>query len=787
MNILKSLMLVICMVLSAVATAQNTAEQYPKVNDIRLNFEGFQGVSDQYVLSNIQLRKGMNYSPAVVDQSIRALYASGHFDFVEVSVEDAGEGAVDVIFRIISKYRVTEVIYEGNDKFSKRRLGNKSEYEEGETLDEYEVSTAADKLYDYYIEKGYPDAEVDYRIERNRINGEATVVFEIVEGNKVKIKKVSFEGNELFSDRRLRKVLETKKNNFFLSWITGTGKFDEVQFKEDLESLRNFYRNEGYLDVVVEEDQVEFDIQKNKKMYITIKVVEGQRYYLGSMKVENATIFTEAELLSSVQIKSGEPFSPEAVDAASDAVRGYYTSRGYLNAQARAERIPNMETREIDLVFRVRESEKFYVESIRVEGNTKTKARVIVRELALRPGDVFDLNRMETSRRRLENSRFFENVILDPKTTNLPGRKDLGVTVREGRTGNLTFGAGFGSVERAVVYVEMTQSNFDLFNWRSGFQGDGQKFRFRASLGTNSNQILISFEEPWLFEQRLAFGIDLFRTESDYNSADYSELRTGFEVFLRRRLFELVEARLSYRLELVEIFDVDRGTGVLNPDGSITGDGVADVFQAAEGEELVSKVGLTFLRDNRDSLLYTRKGNRTSLTSELAGFGGDVEYLKLEGRTAHYIPTFDTLSQSFSVLGRLGSIAPYGDSATVPFYDRFYLGGPETLRGFDYRDIGPRDPDDTDESVGGNAYGLVSFEYQFRIAEPIGLVVFYDWGFVNAEEYDFDFSDYADNWGIGARVLMLGSPLKLDLGFPITTPNGADDGMKFNFSFGTRF
>ncbi|MFP4203776.1 MAG: BamA/TamA family outer membrane protein, partial [Opitutales bacterium] len=219
----------------------------------------------------------------------------------------------------------------------------------------------------------------------------------------------------------------------------------------------------------------------------------------------------------------------------------------------------------------------------------------------------------------------------------------------------------------------------------------------------------------------------------------------------------------------------------------VSGDEVANVFQAAEGEDLISKIGLSFQRDNRDSLIFTRKGNRTRLISELAGLGGDVYYYKLEGRTAHYIPTYDYLDQSFTILARAGTISPFGDSDEVPFYDRFYLGGPDSLRGFDFRDVGPRDPDDEDESVGGNSYGMISFEYGFRLAEPLGFVVFYDGGFVNEDDFDFGPSDYADNWGFGARILLMGSPLQLDIGFPIHTPEGADDGAQFNFSFGTRF
>lgn len=761
-------------------SAQDT-KKYPKVIEVRVEFDGFQSVSEEFVFGNVQLRAGMDYNTALVDQSIRTLYGTGHFEFVEVKVETAEDGSVIVIFEVIPKYTIERITYSGNKKYKNERLSSKGELEAGLPLDEYQVSEAADKIEAYYVKKGFPDVTVDYRIQRDEATGYAVVLYDIDEGSNVKIKGLFFEGNSAIDDKELAKVLETQKRDW-LSWLTGSGRFDQKKFKEDLELLRTYYRNQGYLDITVDEDSVVLAYKSNGHLEITIPVIEGQFYTLGEMSLENATIFTTGELLSVVDVAPGTAFSPEKVDAAAADIREYYTSRGYLDAGVRAERVPNMQTRAIDLVFRVRESEKFYVESIKVEGNTITKTRVILRELALRPGDVFDLKRMNTSENRLRNTRYFGDVRMNPESTNVPGRRDLSVTVSEGRTGNFTFGAGFGSVESAVVYFELTQGNFDLFNWRSGFRGDGQKFRFRASLGSTSNEVIIAFEEPWLFEQRLAFGVELFRRESDYNSSYYNELRTGFELYLRRRLFELVEARMSYRFEIVEIFDVGMGTDPAN-------DGIADVFQAADGEkDVVSKVGLTLLRDTRDSLMFTRRGNRTSLMSELAGLGGDVNYLKLEARTAHFIPTFDLYEQTFSIIGRVGTVSTYSNSDEVPFYDRFHLGGPDSLRGFEHRDVGPRDNDDEDEAIGGNSYGMLSFEYGFRIAEPLGLVAFYDCGFVNESDYDFSPSNYASNWGIGARIIMMGSPLKLDLGIPIAVPDDAEDnGAQFNFSFGTRF
>jgi outer membrane protein insertion porin family len=767
-----------------------SAQEYPKVDEVRVEFDGFKSVSEEFVFSHIQLRRGMNYNTALVDQSIRTLYGTGHFEFVEVNVEDSENGSVNVIFEVIPKYTIERITYSGNQKYKEGRLSSEGELQAGVPMDEYQVSEAADKIEAYYVKKGYPDVTVDYRIQRDGDTGFAVVLFDIGEGSNVKIKGLLIEGNSVIKDKELAKVLETQQTDW-LSWLTGSGRFDEVKFKEDLELLRAYYRNQGYLDVVIDADDVVLDYKDDDQLYITIPVAEGELYTVGKLSIDNATIFTTSELLGAVKTATNDPFSPEKVDAAASAVREYYTSRGYLDAGVRAERVPNMNTGAIDVVFRVRESEKFYVESIKVEGNTITKTRVIIRELALRPGDVFDLKRMETSENRLRNTRYFGDVRMNPEATNVPGRRDLSITVSEGRTGNFTFGAGFGSVESAVVYFELTQGNFDLFNYRSGFRGDGQKFRFRASLGTTSNEVLIAFEEPWLFEQRLAFGVELFRTESDYNSSDYNELRTGFELYLRRRLFELVEARMSYRLEMVEIFDVDFGPDLSNdnPDGSRPNDGVADVYQAANGgADVVSKIGLSLLRDTRNSLMFTRSGNRTSLSSELAGIGGDVNYLKLEARTAQFIPTFDKYDQTLSIIGRIGTASPYGNSDDVPFYDRFYLGGPDSLRGFEHRDVGPRDSDDGEQAVGGNSYGMLSFEYGFRLAEPLGLVAFYDMGFVNESEYDFSPSGYASNWGVGARIILMGSPLKLDLGFPLTVPDNAEDnGAQFNFSFGTRF
>ena len=459
--------------LPAQSTNPQEAETYPIINRIITEFDGFRSTSDQFVLGSVQLRPGMNYNPALLDQSIRALYSTGYFEFVGARVDKAQNQTIDVVFELVSKYTIERIRFLGNDKYTDSRLASKAEVESGSSLDEYLVSVGADNIAAYYIEKGFPDVEVDYRIERDEQTGYAVVIYDVDEGSKVRIEEIFFEGNVAFTDKKLLKQLETNKHGW-LSWLTGSGRFDEKKFKEDLTILRKFYRDSGFLDCEINEEKVSIDFVESDELVITIPVVEGQLYYLGESSVENATVYTTDELLDQVRLEKDAPFSPEGVDDAAIAIRDYYTSRGYLNTRVLAERVPNMETRQIDVVFRVRESEKFYVESINVEGNTKSKSRVIIRELALTPGDIFDLRRMDVSERRLKNIGFFDDVRLNPEPTNIPGRKDLGITVREGRTGSFTFGAGFGSVESFIMYFEVLQSNFDLFNWRSGFQGDGQ-------------------------------------------------------------------------------------------------------------------------------------------------------------------------------------------------------------------------------------------------------------------------------------------------------------------------
>lgn len=749
-------------------------ERAPTIKAITVRFLGVANVSEQVVRANMALREGAERDQAVIDRDIRALYRTGLFEFIEVKEERLSPTEVNLVVELTAKYRVLDIRFEGNQDVKERRLLREIKSTPNGALDERQVKEDSEKLYEYYQKSGFNQAQVSYTIDRNRSTGFGSITFKIREGEKVKISAVNFIGNDNVKSRRLRKEMETKKWHPF-SWLTGGGRFKDDKFEEDLDKLRDFYRELGFLDVNIAEDKITFDYPKPDKLVLTIRVDEGRQYRLGDVTFSGNKLYPEALLRLMLRQRKGAVFVPSKLDKEVENLEEFYGRDGYLDTRVRLIRKPNVTTGDIDVEYRIEESEKFLVESVKIEGNTKTKSIVLLREMVLAPGDVFDSVRMKISKLRLENTRYFDEVNMTPESTNIPGRRNLKVAVKEARTGNLTFGAGFSSLERAVIFAELTQSNFDLFNRRSFFQGDGQKFRLRMQLGSQSSEVILAFEEPWLFERELSTGFQLYRTSSDYNSAFYEEIRLGGQVYMRKRIWprQLLDATLSYSYEIVDISNVD-------PTAS-------PIIRSLEGETAISKIGLSLLRDTRDKIINTTSGNRMEFITEVAGgpLSGDVDYYRLETRGSQFFPIFEFQEQVLAVYGRAGVVDTFGDSTEVPFFDRYFLGGPQTLRGFEFREVGPKDP--FGEPIGGRTYGFFSLEYSADIVKPIRFAIFYDAGFVNTDAYDFSPHSYNDNFGIGLRLFVAGAPLALDYGIPLTKDRFNDKGGQFNFSFGTRF
>lgn len=775
------------------------------IGSVNVNIEGKQTVSKEAVYAHIRLRKGMKFDQRALDQSIRSIYSTGFYDFVDAKRKIDAKGNLELDFTIIPKFKVSQIAFNGNKVYSGARLQKEIETYAGAPLSEVGVKRDVDKLKAFYQKKGYSLAKITYSIERNEETGVGAVIFQIDEGGDIEIQNIIFKGDprvekqfgfwgklgrflfgkdtEDFDSVDLLSEMKTDTWIPIVSHITDNGRFKEDEFQADIEKLRKFYRDHGYLDVEIDDSKIKFefpDADEQGDMDIVIDIVPNHQYKVGKVSFKGNTIegFDDAKLMQFVDyfdLTEGNVFSPSQVEKLIEKIREYYGEYGYVDTIVRVLRRPNVKTGDIDMVIDVIESKMFYLESINIQGNSKTKSEVIIRELALEPGEVFDLHRMKISENRLKETRFFDEVTLSPEETNIPQRKNLKVTVKEGRTGNLTFGAGFSTVESLVATVEVTQSNFDYAHYKSYFQGAGQKFRIRGTIGLKSNQVIISFEEPWVFNRELAYGIDLYRTDSDYYSDYYSEMRLGATNYLRKRIYEKIEARLAYKLELVDIYNVDnRIRGNVIPEQDI-------------GTRTLSQVSLSFLRDSRDSYMTPTRGTRFELIQDLAGgpFLGQTNLYRIEARAGWWIPTFEMGKQVFSIVGRTGSVQGYGGK-DVPYFERFFLGGGYNMRGFKYRKVGRLDSA-TEEPLGGNTFAFASAEYSIEVFNPVRFAVFYDIGFVNSDSWDWNPSDYCSDFGVGLRILMMGAPMRIDLGFPLRAGDNNDDGMQFNFSFGTVF
>ncbi len=745
-----------------------------KVGTLTVKFVGTATVNEQVVRANMQIREGGDLDETMIDRDIRALYKTGLFEFIEVKREAVDSKTYNLVVEVTPKYRVLAIRYEGNKQVKTRSLEKEIKTAPNTALDERQVKEDNEKLKDYYQKQGFNQVVVSYTIARDRGTGLGTITFKIREGKKVKIRAINFSGNAHLRTKVLRKQMTTTKWWIF-SWLTDGGRFKDDDFQDDLDKLRDYYREHGFLDVEIPEEKIVFSYPKSDGLVITITVHEGRQYKIGDLTITGNKLHSALLLkrVAALYAKPGSIFVPSLIDKAAERIEDYYGKDGYLESRVHVIRRPNLTTNDIDVEFHIDESDKYSVESIQIEGNTKTKSVVILRELVLGPGDVFDTVRMKISKNRLENTRFFDEVDVTPEDTNIPGRRDMRVSVKEGRTGTFSFGAGYSSLERASVFAQIQQTNFDLFNRRSAFQGDGEKFSIKVSIGQLANEAVISFEEPYLFEKQLALGFSIFREQSDYVSTFYQQLTEGGNVSLRKHLFGLFNGTLQYQYEKIDIYDVSASA--------------SSVIQSGFGTHDVSQLSFEVVRDTRDKLVSPTSGNRVDMTATVAGgpLGGTDSFYSLDFKGSQNFKVFDTQTQVLELVARAGVVNNYGGFATLPYYDAFYLGGPYDLRGFAYHEVSPRDV--FGEPIGGKTYGMFNAEYSVEIVDPVRFAFFYDVGFVNPNAYDFNPSTYNDDFGFGLRLMVAGSPLSLDYGVPIRGDHDNRKGGQFNFSFGTRF
>jgi outer membrane protein insertion porin family len=728
-------------------------------------------VSESLVRANIRVKEGDIYNRAALDDDVRTLYGTGFFYNAQITEARSDKGVI-LIYKLQPKPRLTEIKFVGNQKYKATKLAKKISSKVGEPLDERKLFTDAEEIKTKIYQKaGMQATTVKYVIHPDEQAGRAAVTFEISEAPKVRIIDVYFEGATVFTQRKLRKEIKTRRHWMF-SWLTGSGKLKEDQLEDDKEKLSEFYRNEGYIDFELKDLRYVYETPRRLVLHWVISA--GRLSRVGAVDFKGVTLFSTNQALARLTMKVGDTFSPKGLSKDLEALQDLYGARGYIDAMILPRKRPNPLTGTMDLVYEVDEKGKSYIEKIQIRGNTRTKDRVLRRELAVAPGEVFDMVKVKLSKRRLENLHYFERVETTAEPTDVPDRRDLLVSVSERNTGNIAVGAGFSSIDSLLGFVEVTQGNFDLFNppW---FRGAGQKARLRIQIGTLRKDYEFTFIEPWFLGRKLALQVDLYHRELDYLSLNdlYSEVETGARLGLTKALgSEYLIGGVSYQVDDIGILEVPTNAPptILNE----------------QGYHVVTKFGTSLAYDTRNSVELPDKGQRTELRDELAGpFGGDTDFYRLE-LTSHWFFRGFVTNHVLELAGRIGTIESWGRSTNVHFFDRYFLGGLNSLRGYRYRDVGPREQG---EPIGGDTSWAAMAEYSIPIIEFLRVAVFYDIGMVYPNAWSFSQAPgnkfYNDNWGVGLRLNIphLG-PLRLDYGIPITADKDNDSSGRFQFSVG---
>lgn len=731
---------------------------------IAVTVRGNQIVSTGTVLSKIKTKVGMPLQQDTVNEDVRTLYATGFFQDIEMEVEEKSDG-YELIVNVREKPIVRSIQIQGATSFKEDKLRKELTIVEGQILDRKAVKAGVEAIRKKYTDKGFKFIDIDSKVNINEATKEASIVIQINEGEKFKISDIVFEGVNSFEPKKIKRLLKTKKKRFFTS-----GVFKESEFQQDLEKVRLYYQQEGYLDVKV---QPEFDYDReNKKMSIKVFVEEGTHYVTGEVRIEGNRLFPESEIWQQLDMLPGLTYSQFYLAKDLEQIRNYYADQGHIDARLVPDVQLNRESGKVDVTYKIEEGEVYFVEKVIVRGNTKTRDIVIRRELRIRPGDKFDGEKIRKSKQRLENLGFFEEVTYDTQpAVDASNRKDLIFRVKEKRTGELSFGGGISSVDNLVGFAEISQKNFDLFNFPR-FTGDGQSLSLSGRVGSISQDFNLNFTEPYLFNKPISLGTDLFNIRRNSENTDFDEERRGGSTTISRMFRDVFRVGTGYTLERVELSD-------LSEDAPRT-------VRNFEGTNWLSRAKLFGAHDTRDNPFNPNKGHIANITTELVGsvLGGNQDFYSISTSYAKYWSIFQNHIIEFRT--RLATAKEFGDSSEVPIFDRYYAGGLGTVRGYNFRRVGPIESGD---AIGGQTLGIINLEYTFPVPklEQFRGALFVDAGQVDSDSYNLDTGKAAVSVGPGIKVKTPIGPVAFYYGYPIANRDTENKNGRFEFSLSRGF
>jgi len=731
-----------------------------------IRVEGNQRIDVDTVRSYIPLAEGQVLTQEKLDSTTKELFRTGLFADVSVIQQNG-----IVVVKVKENPLVNAITFEGNKAYKDDALKAEMQLRPRAVYTRNKVQEDTQRLQDLYLRSGRFAAEIEPKIvqlDQNRVN----LVYEITEGEKTFVKRISFVNNSAFDDSSLRAVIRTKESAWY-RLLTSDDTFDQDRTAYDEELLRQHYLENGFLDFKVVSRVAELSPDKSG-FFITFKVEEGVQYSLGKVDIVSAMKnVNAADFIEFVTVQTDDTFNMKRVQGIVDSLTEQLGNRGYAFVDVR----PDIQRREgaktedgnaiVDLTFRIKEAPKVYVERINIAGNVRTEDRVIRREFKLVEGDAFNTSRLQESERNLKNLGFFEKSDVKVNAGSAPDKTIIDVTVLEQSTGELSFGAGFSSSESVLGDVRLRERNF---------LGRGQDVRVSATLSGRRREFDLGYTEPYFLGRKVSAGINLFNATTDFQEASsYDEQRTGGGLTFGFPISEYLTQSVSYGLKQVTISEVDVGASTF--------------IKEQEGKATTSSVGQELFYDRRDNRIEPSRGYYVRFSNEFAGIGGDVNYLRTRLGTGYYIPLAEE-DWVLSLQAETGYI--FGIGEDVRINDRFFVGG-TSLRGFKIGGIGPRDLN-TRDALGGNRFTTASTELRFPLGLPeeLGLSgrTFADAGTLSSLDKTgvgiADEADFRASLGVGLSWSSPFGPVKLDFGQAVIKKS-YDETEIFRFSFGTQF
>lgn len=745
----------------------------------RVEVKGNRMVEDAAVLAVLGTRAAQPLSLRQVAADVRAIWSLKFFDDVQVHARP-GPGGLIIAYVLKEKPAVRRIIVGGNDEIDLDKINEVLDLKRDQILDVAQIKRNVEKIRDLYTEKGFYLADVSYRLKVVASNA-VDIVFTIEENAKVSIRRITIVGNQQVAEDELKSMMATKEGGYF-SFITSSGTYQQSVFDRDMVIISSIYYDRGYINVKVSDPEIALSPDK-RYMYITIYVEEGERFKLGELDVTGDLLWPKAELMGELNVKRGQLFNRTRLGKDVLELTNRYKNRGY--AYVNVTPLTNIDAtrRIVDLTLDVQKGPVVQIERVNIRGNSKTRDKVIRRELKISEGDRFNQDLLERSRARVNALGFFEEVNLSTSRGTADDRIVVNIEVRERPTGTFQVGAGFSSVENFIAQAQISQNN--LF-------GRGQRLTLQAQISGLRQLFSLSFWEPYFFDSDWTFGFDIFNSLRAFES--FNRNATGGSVTWGYPLSDDIRVFLTYKAEQVDVTAGGRGT--------IFGSGFTD--QLPEGVRLAnlfddgftSSVRLSLQWDTRDNRLFPSKGMFHAAWAEFASslVGSQNRFNRYGAFARFYHPIWGPVVFKFN--SQVGVITS-SNSAGVPIFERFFTGGILDVRGFRPRSLGPRikvpvspDPNATLFSFnkGGNKELIFNAEIEFPIFEKVGIrgVVFSDAGMSYDDDEAIAFDGLRHSWGFGFRWFSPIGPLRFEWGVPFS-PRAGEDPIVFEFTIGNFF